>query len=152
MSDPYNLERFVEAQERVADDVTRELEAGRKRTHWMWFVFPQVEGLGSSATAQRYAIGSLDEAIAYLNHPVLGPRLEKWTQLVVETEGRSADEIFGYPDYLKFRSSMTLFDLAEKESAEEETDDGSDGVFRRALEKYYAGRADDKTLRILGRG
>lgn len=139
-SDPFNLNRFVEAQERVADAVTRELRAGRKQSHWMWFVFPQVRGLGSSPTAQRYAIGSLDEASAYLAHPVLGPRLREWTQIVLAVEGRSAEEVFGYPDYLKFRSSMTLFSRVP----------GADPVFTKALEKYYGGEPDRKTLDILG--
>ena len=139
-SDPYNLGRFVEAQDRVADEVTRELRAGRKQSHWMWFVFPQIRGLGSSPTAQRYAIGSLDEATAYLEHPVLGARLREWTELVLEVEGRSAEEIFGYPDYLKFRSSMTLFSRVP----------GADPVFARALEKYYGGKPDARTLDILG--
>ena len=138
--DEFNLERFVEAQEGVADTVTRELRAGRKRSHWMWFVFPQVHGLGRSAMAQRYAIRSLEEAQAYLEHPVLGPRLREWTQLVVNVEGSSAQDIFGYPDYLKFRSSMTLFSRVP----------GADPVFEKALDKFYGGKPDSKTLDILG--
>jgi uncharacterized protein (DUF1810 family) len=140
MSDTYNLERFVEAQERVADQVTRELRDGQKRSHWMWFVFPQVHGLGHSPMAQRYAIRSLEEAKAYLEHPVLGRRLKDWTRIVVEVQGRSAEQIFGYPDYLKFRSCMTLFSRVPD----------ADPVFSEALEKYYDGKPDDKTLRILG--
>ncbi len=108
----------------------------------MWFVFPQVRGLGSSSTARRYAIGSLDEASAFLAHPVLGRRLREWTQIVLEVEGRSAEEIFGYPDYLKFRSSMTLFSRVPE----------ADAVFERALEKYYGGKPDRTTLDILGVG
>jgi uncharacterized protein (DUF1810 family) len=139
-SDPFDLSRFVEAQDRVADAVTRELRSGRKQSHWMWFVFPQIRGLGSSPTAQRYAIGSLDEASAYLAHSVLGKRLREWTQTVLEVEGRSAEEIFGYPDYLKFRSSITLFSRVPS----------ADPVFEKALEKYYGGKPDRKTLDILG--
>ena len=139
-SDLFNLNRFIEAQERVAEAVTRELGAGRKQSHWMWFVFPQVRGLASSPTAQRYAIGSLDEAAAYLEHPVLGARLREWSETVLAVEGRSAEEVFGYPDYLKFRSSMTLFSRVP----------GADPVFQKALEKYYSGEPDRKTLDILG--
>jgi uncharacterized protein (DUF1810 family) len=136
----YDLDRFVAAQDRVQEAVGQELRGGKKRSHWMWFVFPQIAGLGHSSTAQRYAIQSLEEARAYLAHPVLGRRLRDWTRLVLEVEGRSAEEIFGYPDYLKFRSSMTLFD----EASDAET------VFREALEKYYDGEPDRKTLGILG--
>ncbi len=143
MPDPYNLQRFIDAQESVLDAVGRELAAGSKRSHWMWFVFPQVKALGHSPTAQHYGIGSLDEAKAYLAHPVLGPRLLEWTRTVVAVEGRSAQEIFGYPDYLKFRSSMTLFDAAAGA-----TDQGS--IFGHALEKYYGGEPDSSTHRILG--
>jgi uncharacterized protein (DUF1810 family) len=107
--DPYNLARFVDAQEPVYADVVAELRAGRKRTHWMWFVFPQIQGLGPSETAQWFAIRSLDEARAYLAHPVLGARLRECTRIVLDIEGRTASEIFGYPDDLKFRSSLTLF-------------------------------------------
>jgi uncharacterized protein (DUF1810 family) len=141
MSDPHNLQRFVDAQERVKDKVTYELRNGRKRSHWMWFVFPQIKGLGRSSTAQEYAIRSLDEAKAYLDHPVLGARLREWTQIVVDVEGRSAEEIFGYPDYLKFRSCMTLFDLASPDD---------DQLFKAALDKYYDGKPDEKTLGIVG--
>ena len=143
MPDPYNLQRFLDAQESVLDAVTRELAAGSKRSHWMWFVFPQVKGLGHTPTAQHYGIGSLDEAKAYLAHPVLGPRLQEWTTTVLAVEGRTAETIFGYPDYLKFRSSMTLFDAASGQA-------GGSSVFRRALEKFYRGEPDSSTLRILG--
>ena len=140
MNGPHNLQRFEEAQNGLIETVERELDAGSKRSHWMWFVFPQVEGLGSSPTARKYAISSLEEARAFLEHSVLGPRLRKWTQLVLNVEGKSAEEIFGYPDYLKFRSSMTLFSrVAETGSP-----------FEKALEKYYGGKPDGKTLRILG--
>ncbi len=140
MSHEYNLQRFVDAQERVVDAVTRELRDGAKRSHWMWFVFPQIKGLGRSSTAQHYAIGSLDEAKAYLEHPVLGKRLREWTQILLNLEGPSAEQIFGYPDYLKFRSSMTLFSRVP----------GAPDLFQRALDKYYGGKPDGATLRILG--
>src|SRR6059058_6299598 len=112
MSDPFSLQRFVDAQEGVFAEVCAELAAGRKESHWMWFVFPQLQGLGSSATARRYALASVEEARAYLAHPVLGARLRECTRLVNGTEGRTIEEIFGYPDYLKFRSCMTLFERA----------------------------------------
>lgn len=139
MADDYNLDRFVQAQDRVKDAVTAELEQGQKQSHWMWFVFPQIEGLGRSSTAQRYSIGSLDEAKAYLEHTVLGERLRRWTRLVLEVDGRSAQDIFGYPDYLKFRSSMTLF----AEAADDEK------IFGEALEKFYGGEPDQRTLEII---
>ena len=112
MSDTYDLERFVDAQKDVVQAVTRELSSGRKQSHWMWFVFPQVQGLGQSLMAQRYAIRSLNEAKAYLEHPLLGERLREWTEILLNLQGKSAKQIFGYPDYLKFRSSMTLFSRA----------------------------------------
>jgi uncharacterized protein (DUF1810 family) len=130
--DPFNLQRFVAAQEGVYDAVRAELRAGRKRSHWMWFVFPQREGLGVSAMAQLYAIGSLDEARAYLAHPVLGPRLRECTDLVNRIEGRSLYEIFGDPDWMKFRSCMTLFERAAPDEP----------VFARALDKYCGGARD----------
>lgn len=141
MNDPYDLERFVTAQEGDVDTVTGELKNGAKRSHWMWYVFPQMKGLGSSSTAQRYGIGSLEEAKAYLEHSLLGPRLREWTQLVLEVEGKSAQEIFGYPDYLKFRSCMTLFSRAAEEGSE----------FHQALEKYYDGEPDGKTLSLISK-
>ncbi|WP_188978728.1 DUF1810 domain-containing protein [Halocalculus aciditolerans] len=133
--DPYDLERFVEAQNPVMEDVKAELRAGEKRTHWMWFVFPQIAGLGRSELARRYAISSRAEAEAYLAHPVLGPRLRECTRLVNAVDGRSAHEIFGSPDDLKFRSSMTLF-AAVADDAE---------PFETALEQYYDGERDPKT-------
>ena len=136
--DPYDLERFVEAQADVIESVKRELRSGRKRGHWMWFVFPQVEGLGSSRTSRRYAIGSREEAAAYLAHPTLGPRLRECTEILNGLEGRTAHEVFGSPDDLKFRSSMTLFDAVA---------DG-DEPFGTALERYYDG-PDPKTLAFL---
>lgn len=139
MSDPYNLARFVQAQTPVYAQVLAELRDGRKRSHWMWFVFPQLAGLGFSAMAQFYAIGSLDEAKAYLTHPVLGARLRECAGLVLAIQGRSIHDIFGSPDDLKFHSSMTLFGRA----------DPADGLFRECLEKYFAGREDAQTLALL---
>ena len=139
MADPFDLQRFVDAQARVIDRVRTELAQGRKASHWMWFVFPQIAGLGRSAMAERYAIGSLDEAKAYLDHPILGPRLRDCVGLVNEVEGRPILQILGHPDDLKFRSSMTLFAHA-----------AADGqVFRRALQKYFGGEDDPATLEQL---
>lgn len=140
MKDLHDLERFVEAQEPVYEHVRAELRAGRKSTHWMWFVFPQVRGLGQSPTARRFAIASLEEARAYLDHPVLGPRLLECTRLVNAIEGRTLGEIFGYPDDLKFRSSMTLFAAVEGAGR---------ALFDAALEKYCRGERDGRTLELL---
>jgi len=137
--DPHDLRRFVEAQDPVIDTVKTELRSGRKRSHWMWFVFPQIAGLGSSEMARRYAIDSRAEAEAYLSHPILAPRLYECTELVNDVEGRSANEIFGSPDDLKFRSSMTLF-AAVADSPDR---------FETALERYYEGDPDPKTLELL---
>jgi len=140
MNDPYGLERFVEAQRPVYQRVRSELGAGRKRSHWMWFVFPQLRGLGESPTARRFAIGSLDEARAYLAHPVLGSRLVECTCLVNAIEGRTLGEIFGYPDEIKFHSCMTLFGDAA----------GAEGApFDAALRKYCRGEPDERTLALL---
>ncbi|BAN25488.1 DUF1810 domain-containing protein [Caballeronia insecticola] len=136
MSDPFNLQRFVDAQDGVIDDVRAELAAGRKRTHWMWFVFPQIAGLGHSAMAQHYEISSRDEAQAYLAHPVLGARLVELTRIVNGVQGRGVGEIFGYPDDMKFHSSMTLF-AHTAENPE---------VFDDALRRYFDSRPDDATL------
>jgi uncharacterized protein (DUF1810 family) len=141
MSDTHNLQRFVEAQDRVYARVVTELRAGRKTSHWMWFVFPQVSGLGSSPMAQQYAIGSLAEATAYLDHPVLGARLRECTQLVLDVQEKDISDILGYPDDLKFHSSMTLFALA----------DGAPPVFDAALGKYFNAEPDVTTLEILGK-
>ena len=135
-SDPHRLERFVKAQDPVYADACAELAAGDKASHWMWFVFPQIAGLGFSAMAQRYAIGSLNEAQAYLAHPVLGPRLEDCTRLALKVEDRTASDIFGWPDDMKFRSSMTLFTQAAPYNP----------VFAEALDKYFDGEADAETL------
>ncbi len=140
MDDPYDLVRYVRAQEPVFAQVCAELAAGHKRSHWMWFIFPQLRGLGSSPMAERYAIGSLEEARAYLAHPLLGERLRSCTQLVNRLEGRSAQAIFGYPDYLKFRSSMTLFARAAAGTME---------PFSEALARYFAGEEDPLTGELL---
>jgi uncharacterized protein (DUF1810 family) len=139
MPDAYNLHRFLDAQERVYDRVLEELRAGRKSSHWMWFIFPQIAGLGHSSMAQQFAMGSLDEAKAYLQHPILGSRLRECTQLVLNVEGRSAEEIFGYPDYLKFRSCLTLFLTAAPDNA----------LFNASLLKYFHGKPDQLTLDLL---
>lgn len=136
MNDPFKLQRFVEAQAPVIENVVAELHEGCKRSHWMWFVFPQLRGLGSSPTAVRYGIASLAEAQAYLEHPVLGPRLRDCTRLVLGIRGATVGDIFGYPDDRKFHSSMTLFSRA---SADNE-------VFREALTKYFDGIPDPATL------
>ena len=138
MSDSHNLERFVTAQENVYAAVVEELGVGRKRSHWMWFIFPQAAGLGMSATSRKFAIQSLDEARAYLAHPLLGARLRQCTQLVMNVEGRTAEEIFGSIDSVKLRSCLTLFDAASDEQ-----------LFRDAIEKYYCGETDQRTLQIL---
>jgi uncharacterized protein (DUF1810 family) len=138
-TDSYDLQRFVDAQDPVISQVKDELRSGRKRSHWMWFVFPQVEGLGSSRMAQRYAIGSRGEADAFLKHPVLGPRLRECTELANGIDGRSATAVFGSPDDKKFRSSMTLFEAVADDPAPFET----------ALERYYGGDRDGTTLRFL---
>ncbi len=135
-SDPFDLERFVDAQAPVYRNVVEELRSGRKRGHWMWFVFPQLRGLGGSPTAVHYGIASLEEARAYLRHELLGRRLRECAQLVNEVQGRSVGEIFGSPDDLKLRSSMTLFARA--------TDDNEE--FLALLDKYYDGQQDQLTL------
>ncbi len=137
--DPFDLKRFVDAQAPVYDKVLEELRRGRKRSHWMWFVFPQLRGLGSSPTAVHYGISSLEEARAYLRHELLGPRLRECTRLVNEVPGRSAAEIFGSPDDLKLCSSMTLFARAAEDN----------GDFLALLDKYYDGEQDPLTLERL---
>ncbi|KSV88937.1 DUF1810 domain-containing protein [Sinorhizobium sp. GL28] len=139
MPDPFELKRFVEAQDRVYAAVLDELGHGRKRTHWMWFVFPQIAGLGHSPMAERYAISGLDEARAYLAHALLGLRLRQCTELVNAVSGKSAHDIFSSPDDVKFRSSMTLF---------AEADEGGH-LFKQALEHYFGGEKDRRTLDIL---
>jgi uncharacterized protein (DUF1810 family) len=137
--DRFNLQRFVDAQQPQYSQVCAELRAGRKRSHWIWFIFPQMRGLGHSEMADFYGISSRQEAEAYLAHPVLGPRLRECTRLVTEAEGRSVDEIFGFPDNLKFRSSMTLFANVAGETQ----------IFRDALQKYFDGQPDERTLALL---
>jgi len=135
-NDPYDLQRFVEAQSGCYEEVCNELRAGRKKSHWMWFIFPQLQGLGSSPMAVRYAISSKQEAEAYLQNGILGPRLRQCTELVLRVEGRSVQQIFGSPDDLKFRSSMTLFANVGAENS----------VFQDALRKYFAGQPDPLTI------
>jgi uncharacterized protein (DUF1810 family) len=135
-NDPYNLQRFVEAQNRWYERVCEELSGGRKQSHWMWFIFPQLKGLGNSAMANLYAISSLQEAEAYLAHSILGPRLRHCTQLVLHIEDHPIEDIFDDPDDLKFRSSMTLFASA--------TSDNS--IFKDALKKYFGGKPDPRTV------
>ena len=139
-TDPHELSRFLEAQQGSYPIALSEIRHGRKRSHWMWFVFPQYVGLGISLTSQRYAIKSLAEAEAYLNDPVLGPRLVQCAQALLDVEGRSAHEIFGSPDDIKLKSSATLFAHVSP----------PDSVFERVLDKYFRGERDDKTLRLLG--
>lgn len=139
--DPYNLRRFVEAQEPVIAGVIGELKRGRKYGHWIWFIFPQLKGLGRSSTSEFYGISCLDEAKAYLRHPVLGPRLLQCTELVNAVEGGDADQIFGEIDAMKFRSCMTLFARVEPENQ----------IFGDAIRKYFAGEGDPLTLSYLGK-
>ncbi|CAM3744095.1 DUF1810 domain-containing protein [Bordetella bronchialis] len=138
LNDPYDLQRFVQAQDPVYDAVCRELAEGRKRSHWMWFVFPQVRGLGRSDMARRYAISGLDEARAYLRHPVLGPRLRHACELVQRAPGTAAD-IFGPLDAVKLRSSLTLFTWAAP----------GEPIFRACLDRFFDGQADPLTLSLL---
>ena len=137
-NDQFDLNRFTSAQDKVYDRVLAELKNGRKRSHWMWYIFPQLDGLGRSTTARRYAIKSIEEAIAYLNHPVLGTRLLECANTVLAIEGKTASEIFGYPDDLKLKSSMTLFSTV-----------ADDSVFVRVLDKYFQSERDDRTLQLL---
>ena len=134
--DPFNLDRFVFAQKAMYQRVLSELRAGTKLSHWMWFIFPQIKGLGRSPVSIEYAISSREEASAYLKHPILGPRLKECTSLVLLVEGRSIEEIFGSPDDMKFRSSMTLFSQISPD----------DLIFEKALQKYFGGKPDKLTL------
>ena len=138
MTDPFDLQRFVDSQTPVYQRVVAELRDGRKQSHWMWFVFPQLAGLGHSPMARRFAIRSREEAIAYLGHGVLGPRLRECTALVTAVEGRTIREILGSPDDLKFCSSMTLFGAVS-----------SDAIFAAAIAKFHGGRQDPRTLDLL---
>ena len=137
--DPHRLNRFVRAQQGVYEEALAEIRAGDKRSHWMWFVFPQLAGLGSSPTAREYAIRSLDEARAYLQHPLLGPRLQECAEAALGVRGLSAHDIFGSPDDMKLRSSATLFAQVSPQAS----------VFHRLLERFFNGRADEKTLQLL---
>ncbi|WP_162426991.1 DUF1810 domain-containing protein [Pontibacter pudoricolor] len=139
MPDNYNLNRFLEAQESTYQTALSEIRNGRKCSHWMWFIFPQVAGLGFSETSQFYAIKTIDEAAAYLNHPVLGKRLSEISEALLTIDGRSANQIFGSPDDMKLKSSMTLFAAVSD----------ADPVFRKVLEKYFNNQEDTKTLQLL---
>jgi len=141
MPDPFRLQRFVDAQESVWQTALSELNEGRKRTHWIWFVFPQMRGLGLSPTSEFYGVASLDEARAYLAHPVLGARLLACTGAALTHEGLSANAIFGSPDDLKLRSSMTLFDAASE---------AEDNPYHAALRRFFDGVPDPRTLELLG--
>ena len=138
-ADPFNLQRFVDAQNSVYQQVCTELRHGQKESHWMWYIFPQIEGLGYSSLSRKYAISSREEAEAYLRHPILGPRLRECTDLVNQIAGRSAGKIFGYPDDLKFHSSVTLFSEVAP----------GDRMFREALQKYFGGQPDQTTMNKL---
>jgi uncharacterized protein (DUF1810 family) len=138
--DPYDLNRFVLAQDGVYPQALTEIRSGRKRSHWMWYIFPQYEGLGSSPTAQRYAIRSLEEAEAYLEHPVLGPRLVESAEAVLAIEGREASDVFGFPDDMKLHSCATLFAHASPPGS----------VFERLIGKYFGGERDANTVHLLG--
>lgn len=141
VTDPYDLDRFVQAQKNVYPGVIQELRRGAKTGHWMWFIFPQLLGLSQTPTSRTYAIKTIDEARAYVQHSVLGQRLQECTALVIAVDGKSANAIFGHPDDLKFRSSMTLFLVAAPEI----------DLFQRALNKYYNGKQDARTLELLER-
>lgn len=142
--DPHNLERFVQAQESIYSQALSELKNGRKRSHWMWFIFPQFAGLGFSLTTRRYAIKSLEEARAYLEHPLLGPRLLACTQAVLQVQNQPLSNILGYPDDLKFHSCMTLFAMV--------SDETGNSLFEQALQQYFAGRRDSRTLKLAAAG
>ena len=139
--DPFDLKRFVRAQESDYKRALAEIAAGRKRSHWMWYIFPQFAGLGLSSTSQYYAIGTLDEARAYLAHPTLGPRLIECAEATLTVKDRSAHDIFGSPDDMKLQSSVTLFSLVLPENP----------VFHRVLEKYFEGKRDERTLDLVGK-
>jgi uncharacterized protein (DUF1810 family) len=138
--DPYDLRRFIDAQEGVYESALSEIRSGRKRSHWMWYIFPQCEGLGSSPTSRRYAIRSLDEAKAYLRHPVLGPRLLESANVALRAQGCSASDVFGYPDDMKLRSCATLFACASPAGS----------PFEQLLDKYFGGERDEVTMGLLG--
>ena len=139
--DPHDLDRFLRAQEDDYDRALSEIRGGRKRSHWMWYIFPQIDGLAVSSTSRRYSIKSLDEARAYLAHPILGPRLLECAEAVFGVEGRSASEIFGFPDDMKLKSCATLFAAVSPKGS----------VFERVLGKYYAGERDERTVELVGK-
>jgi uncharacterized protein (DUF1810 family) len=139
--DPFDLRRFVDAQANVYERALSEIKNGRKRSHWMWFIFPQVEGLGTSSTSRRYAIKSIAEAKAYLAHPILGPRLLESAEAGLAVETSSASEVFGSPDDMKLRSCATLFSCVSAPRS----------VFSQLIDKYFEGKLDDRTLQVLGR-
>lgn len=143
--DRYNLDRFVEAQRGTFEQACAELRRGRKTGHWMWFIFPQIAGLGFSEMSERYAITSVEEARAYLAHPVLGPRLREISEIVNGIEGKTAYQIFGSPDDMKLRSSMTLFAAAAKDDLL-----GENLVFVEVIEKYFGGDLDQRTVELMG--
>ncbi len=138
-NDPFDLTRFIIAQKNVYDCVLTELRRGKKQTHWMWYIFPQIDGLGHSSTSIRYSIKSIEEARSYLSHPILGARLFECSELVLDIEQRSVSEIFGYPDDTKLRSSMTLFASISD----------IDSIFNSVLEKFFYGHRDSRTIQIL---
>ncbi len=140
MDDPHDLDRFVRAQEGDYEQALSEIRGGRKRSHWIWYIFPQFDGLAFSSTSRHYSIKSIEEARAYLDHPVLGPRLKACAEAAVGIEGRSATEVFGSPDDLKLKSCATLFACVSPPGS----------VFHRLLDRYYRGEPDGKTLRLLG--
>lgn len=133
------LSRFLSAQQNIYPQVIKELQAGKKTTHWMWFIFPQIEGLGYSSTAKYYSIKDIEEAKEYINHPVLGKRLLECANILLSINNKSAEEIFGYPDYLKLKSCITLFNYVAPEHK----------VFADVLQKYFAGQQDERTIHIL---
>jgi uncharacterized protein (DUF1810 family) len=135
----FNLDRFISAQENIYDHVVAELKTGKKRSHWMWFIFPQIDGLGKSSTAKFYALKSLEEARAYFNHPILGQRLLECTQLVLSIKNRTASQIFGFPDDLKLKSSMTLFSLISPSESE----------FNQVLVQFFDGEKDMRFIKII---
>jgi uncharacterized protein (DUF1810 family) len=140
-ADPYDLNRFIISQEGIYDRALAELRDGLKRSHWMWYIFPQIEGLGHSPATRHYSLKSLEEARQYLAHPVLGKRLLECAAAVLAVQGRSASDIFGHPDDWKLQSSMTLFELVS----------GPESVFGRVLDQYYQGKRDARTLQIIGK-
>lgn len=141
MSDGYNLNRFLVAQENDYDCALEEIRNGEKRSHWMWYIFPQLDGLGFSVTSRIYSIKSMDEAFTYLKHPILGKRLIDITNALLSVKGRSAESIFGFPDFMKIKSCMTLFEYESEENS----------IFKQVLDQYFGGEKDPKTLQLIDR-